>query len=168
MNTEQPKYHTYLSKNRGGPENSLFIDKNPVLEEIFRTDAGNDNQENSFTLEQLTEHGSILMPYIDYIWAVIDLYSYLCLDGNITSNIDSIMRSGMSFTHAISVIKSNKIHIKFRKSYAFLLRVLFLDIDPFLSIIKDNNRWFFWESLEFKPAETMTVWDRPKIEVTIS
>ena len=65
MNTEQPKYHTYLFKNRGGPENSLFIDKNPVLEEIFRTDAGNDNQENSFTLEQLTEHGSILMPYID-------------------------------------------------------------------------------------------------------
>ena len=39
---------------------------------------------------------------------------------------------------------------------------MYLDIEQFLSIIKDNNRLFFWEWLEFKPTETMTVWDRPK------
>ena len=64
--------------------------------------------------------------------------------------------------------KITKIHIKFRRSYAFLLRVLFLDIESFLSIIKDNNRWFFWEWLEFKPTETIIVWDRPNIEVNFS
>ena len=47
------------------------------------------------------------MPYIDYIWAVVDLYAYLSLDGNITINIDWIMRAGMPFKHAISVLKNN-------------------------------------------------------------
>ena len=102
--TEIP-YITFQKK--GGQDNGLFIEKNPILEELFRTDTGNDNQENSFTLEQLTEHESTLMPYIDYIWAVVELYAYLWLDGNITVNIDWIMRSGMSFTHAISVLKNN-------------------------------------------------------------
>ena len=62
-------YITFQKK--GGQDNGLFIEKNPILEELFRTDAGNNNKENSFTLEQLTEYESLLIPYIDYIWAVV-------------------------------------------------------------------------------------------------
>ena len=43
MATEIP-YITFQKK--GGQYNSLFIEKKLILEELFRTDAGNDNQEN--------------------------------------------------------------------------------------------------------------------------
>ena len=90
MATEIP-YITFQKK--GWQDNGLFIEKNPILEELFRTDDDNHNLENSFTLEQLTKHESTLMPYIDYIWAAVELYAYLWLDGNITVNIDWMIRN---------------------------------------------------------------------------
>jgi hypothetical protein len=74
--TEIP-YVTFLKK--GGANNALFLDKNPILDELFRADAGNDNQENTFTLEEISEHEITLMSYIDYICTVVELYAHLCL-----------------------------------------------------------------------------------------
>lgn len=135
--TEIP-YVTF--QRRGGKNNDFFLDKNPVLEELFRADAGNESQENSFTLEELSEHEKLLMPYIDYICAIVELYAYLCLDGNIPKNLEAVGKAGLSFTHAISTLKNDKIHIKIRNSYSFLIRVFFLDIEPFISIMNNYNR----------------------------
>lgn len=72
--TEIP-YVTF--QKRGGKDNAFFLDRNPILEELFRSDAGNENQDNSFTFEEISEHEKILMPYIDYICAVVELYAHL-------------------------------------------------------------------------------------------
>ena len=80
------------------------------------------------------------MPYIDYICAVVELYAYMCMDGHISSNIEAVNKCGISFTHAMSVLKNDKIHIKLRNSYSFLIRILFLNVEPFISIVSDTNK----------------------------
>lgn len=84
---------------RGGKENAVFLDRNPILEELFKSDAGNDNQDNLYTYEELTEHEKFLLPYINYICAIVELYAHLCLNHTVPRNIDMIMKSGISFTH---------------------------------------------------------------------
>ena len=150
---------------RGGRDNELFLDRNPVLKELFRSDAGNESQDNIFTYEELTEHEQYLMPYINYICSVVELYAYLALDGHVQRNFDTVIKSGMSFTHCISVLRNNKIHLNLRRSYSFLVKVLFIAIEPFISIRHDYNRCFFWEQLEELHADrTITNWDRLKID----
>lgn len=78
---------------RGGRDNAFFLDKNPILEELFRSDAGNENQDNSFTLEEISNNERVLLPYIDYICAVVELYAHLCLN-NIQINLDAVSKAG--------------------------------------------------------------------------
>jgi len=75
------------------------MDRNPILSELFRADIRNENQENAFTLIEITEHEKILMPYIDYICSVVELYALICLDNNIPKNTDALVKVGMSFQH---------------------------------------------------------------------
>jgi hypothetical protein len=151
---------------KGGKDNEFFLDRNPILEELFRADVGDESQENSFTLEELCEHDKILMPYIDYVCAVVELYAHLCLNGNINNNLTEVNKTGLSFNHAMAVLKSDKLHIKLRNSYSFLIRVIFLDIEPFISIMNNYNRCYFWNSLDLRADQTVTSWDKIKIEVS--
>jgi hypothetical protein len=52
---------------RYGESDELFLDINPIFDELFRGDAVNDGQDNTFSLEEISEHSDLLMPYIDYI-----------------------------------------------------------------------------------------------------
>jgi hypothetical protein len=116
---------------RGGKNNEFFIDKNQILEELFRTDVGNENHDNSFSLEQISNHEKLLMPYIDYISALVELYACLCLDNNIPKNVEIIMKAGATFQFCLIVLRNEKIHVKIRNSISFLMRVMYLQEQPF-------------------------------------
>ena len=81
------------------------------------------------------------MPYIDYMAAVINMYSHLCLSRNHHA-INKIKEIGLSYEHIISCINNKHIHEKLKAAYIFAARVLFIDNDPFPTLIAYKNRCY--------------------------
>jgi len=119
------------------------MDRNPILSELFRADIRNENQENAFTLIEITEHEKILMPYIDYICSVVELYALICLDNNIPKNTDALVKVGMSFQHWLAVLKNDKIHLKIRNSFSFLMRIIFYNSFSFKCTVYNYSKQDF-------------------------
>ena len=100
------------------------------------------------------------MPYIDYISSVIDLYSHMCLTRN-TKAITKVKNIGLSYDHIITCINNKHIHEKLKSSYIFAAKVLFVDNDPFPTVLVYKNRCYFWEALNEAAAHrTMYKWEK--------
>lgn len=100
------------------------------------------------------------MPYIDYIVAVINLYSHLCLSRNQLA-IKKIKELGMNYEHIITCINNQNIHEKLKAAYIFAAKVLFIDNDPFPTVLNNKNRCYFWNALsEAELHRTMYNWEK--------
>jgi hypothetical protein len=144
---------------------SDFLNDNPLLREIH--DTGYMTQHNNqkaqydliFDLHSLTKKyyfnddskGRGIKLYLEYICAVVDLYSTMSL-GSHTKCIDLLENVGLSESHISLVLhKDTKkliIHEKFKASYCFLARSMFIENDAIVNHINDKNRCYVWDRIK--------------------
>ena len=63
----------------------IFFNKNPLLKEVFKSNASAHMGESFdiiFDLVDISAKHEILVPYIEYISTVIELYAHICLSRN--------------------------------------------------------------------------------------
>ena len=94
-----------------------------------------------FELQEISAKHEILMPYIDYICAIIDLYSNICLSRNI-EGIKKVKDIGLNFDLIVNCIGNSNVHEKFKASFIYAAKVLYIDNDPFPSLVNYKNRCY--------------------------
>ncbi|KRX03380.1 hypothetical protein PPERSA_12659 [Pseudocohnilembus persalinus] len=80
-----------------------------------------------------------LYPYINYVAAVVQLYANLCKGRN-KKSLKKMQTLGISNDHILCILKSAYTTLNLKSSYYTLYQVLFLDIEPFLSLNNTFNR----------------------------
>jgi hypothetical protein len=94
--------------------------------------------------------GTETWPYIDYLCAVLNLYSHMCLSANVEA-IKHLQEIGLNEAHILLCIHSDSerlhIHEKIKQSYMFLTRTMFIQNDPVSPGIAQKNRCYIWEKL---------------------
>lgn len=71
---------------------------------------------------------------------------------------------GLRFEHVFRAIDNEHIHLRLKTAYLGLAKVLFVDVDPFSSLLRFQNRCYFWGVLdEGRIDRTMTEWEKSKI-----
>ena len=151
---------------------SQFFVKNPMLRDAYKGTigggGGNSQQESTdivFDLIELSSRAEFLEPYIDYICAVIRMYAHMCLSRNHVT-IKKVKEAGLNYDHISTCIISKSIHEKLRSAYVFAVKVLFIDNDPFPSLLHYHNRCYLWKAVERGRAHrTMYKWERKKYEI---
>jgi hypothetical protein len=118
----------------------------------------NQNQyELIFDLHELTRNfnakGKETWPYIEYICAVLNLYSHMCLSAN-TKAIKQMFEIGLNESHILLCIHRDTdrliIHEKIKQQYMLLTRCMFIENDPISPNISNKNRCYIWEKLAKK------------------
>ena len=94
-----------------------------------------------FDLVDISAKHEILVPYIEYISTVIELYAHICLSRN-NQGIQKVKEIGLSYDHIITCITNKNIHERLKASYIFLARVIFVDSDPFPTLNAYKNRCY--------------------------
>ena len=112
-----------------------FMQQNPILGKYGRQYLTN----TVFYIENLSERPEETLPYIEYIAAVLNLYASMFLNRYRFSN-HKIENWGLTFDHIFEAIKSPKIHYKFKESYILVLKVFFIEVEPYASIYEERHR----------------------------
>jgi hypothetical protein len=139
-----------------------FLQKNPLLRDVYKphkaigTGGGITDTTSSICLDlyeltgkNLATNGK-LQPYVDYIAAVINLYTHMCLSRN-SHAVKKLKEIGLTFDHVVSAVtqqgsgkkskKSSSNHDKvepldkkFISAYIFAARVMYTDVSLFPSL----------------------------------
>lgn len=94
-----------------------------------------------FDLQEISQKADLLMPYIEYIASVINMYSHMCLTRNHLA-ITKVKDIGLSYDHIITCINNKYIHEKLKAAYIFAAKVIFIDNDPFPTLMTYKNRCY--------------------------
>lgn len=81
------------------------------------------------------------MPYIDYICVVLDLYTRMCAGRNAEA-IKKVRDLGLQPDLVVYGMTSKIIHEKFKAGFVALGKVLYVDCDPFPSLLRSKNRCY--------------------------
>ena len=87
----------------------IFFQKNPLLREAYKANmaaaTGGDLFDITFDLQDMSQKFETLMPYIEYMAAVINMYASMCLSRNHYA-IAKVKELGLSHEHIITCINN--------------------------------------------------------------
>ena len=95
----------------------------------------------TFDLTEISNNADYMMPYIDYVASVINLYAHMCLSRNHIA-IKRVKDTGINYDHIICSLTNRSLHDKLKAAYLFLARVIFIDNDPFPTLQAYKNRCY--------------------------
>jgi len=94
---------------------------------------GNEGMDFIFDLTEISSNAEEMQPYIDYIYAVLNLYGHMCLSRNHEA-IKMVKSVGLSHEHILCCLNTKHLNDKLKAAYLFLARVIFIDNDPYPSL----------------------------------
>ena len=112
----------------------VFLDKNAKLAGCTQEYKG----QTVVFLEELSKMGNL--DYVEYIAAVINLYSCMCLDRYQGALRKIKEETNFNFEHIIATLQEPNIHNTLKESYILALKVFYVDAEPYHAITSDRNR----------------------------
>lgn len=136
-----------------------FLEQNPSLEKHVNSELGTLEDGNYvFGLEDLSGYELV----VDYIAALIELVASICLSRNNNAINLIINNFEFSFKRILDLITNVRIHSKIRRYLLFLIRVLFVDVDPYLRYSEFSNRCYYWDA-EHNTFNNDELWPKSKL-----
>lgn len=126
--------------------NAEFLNRNPYLQKIIKYKVPSRVDSGLLILLKDLENTEQTRKYLDYFASLIDLLANLCLSRNIENIEIVISRLNLKYENIYDVVSNSQIHCKLRENFIKLMRVLYIDVDPYRKISESMNRCYIWNS----------------------
>lgn len=122
-----------------------FFKNNPTIASLYENSGMQTRVDSKFIpIASLSSSKAL----VNYVSAFIDLLCNLCLS-RYESVKPKIQKNFEITSHYImACIKNPNLHLKIRLHFMKLARVMYLDVNPIVTLTRDKDRCFFWDASE--------------------
>ena len=101
-------------------------------------------------------------PYVEYICSIIDFYCHICMSRNedVFKKLIEMRNFEFSMQEIWAISKDTRVPLKIRIKFIKLVKILYIDINPFERISSKKNRCYFFSDFQNKNCQTLQIKDR--------